>query len=238
LSRSSADYLNFLFDCRHTCELSTVGGRCQPSSTLEQATEKGGVLIAHVSPHIVDAATTPDFHSLSIGVYISQTTTASASQTSSIAACGSTRTLPKQRNGYVPAAAIVTSSCESPSWPTVVATLNKIAGQLGSGDHVDLWEFDTTVKRIGSTRDQHDDCNKISDNFGALTSRLSGPSGGTEIGKALATVAAKSSARDVVVLTDGKSHALDVQMLARTGRRFTVVLVGEDSLEGSGISRR
>jgi hypothetical protein len=34
-------------------------------------------------------------------------------------------------------------------------------------------------------------------------------------------------------LADGKSHALDVQMLARTGRRFTVVLVGEDSLEAN-----
>jgi hypothetical protein len=47
----------------------------------------------------------------------------------------------------------------------------------------------------------------------------------------LATVAAKSTAQNVLMLTDGKSHALDVQMLARTGRRFTVVLVGEDSLE-------
>jgi hypothetical protein len=115
----------------------------------------------------------------------------------------------------------------------VLTTLNKIAGQLSSGDHVDLWEFDTTVNRIGSTRDQHDDRIKVSDKFGALISRLSGPSGGTEIGKALATVTAKSTAENVLLLTDGKSYELDVQMLARTGRRFTVVLVGEDSLEAN-----
>jgi len=117
---------------------------------------------------------------------------------------------------------------ETTKHQAVVATLKKLAGQLGTGDCVDLWEFDTTVNQIGSTREQHDDRIKISD---ALISRLSGPSGATEIGTALATISTKSSARDVLLLTDGKSHALDVQMLARTGRRFTVVLVGEDSLE-------
>ena len=34
-------------------------------------------------------------------------------------------------------------------------------------------------------------------------------------------------------MTDGKSHSLDVQSLTRTGRRFSVVLVGEDSLEAN-----
>ena len=62
---------------------------------------------------------------------------------------------------------------------------------------------------------------------------LSGPAGGTEIGTALAGVTALSQAQDVLLVTDGKSHALDVQALARTGRRFSVVLVGEDSLEAN-----
>ena len=35
---------------------------------------------------------------------------------------------------------------------------------------------------------------------------------------------------DVLLVTDGQSHALDVHVLARRGARFTVVLVGEDSL--------
>ena len=37
----------------------------------------------------------------------------------------------------------------------------------------------------------------------------------------------------MLLVTDGKSHALDVQALARTGSRFSVVLVGEDSLEAN-----
>jgi hypothetical protein len=115
----------------------------------------------------------------------------------------------------------------------VVATLNKIAGRLGTGDHVELWEFDTAVDRIGSTRDRNGDHVAVSDRFRALISRLNGPSGGTEIGKALATISAKSRAQNILLLTDGKSYALDVQMLARTGRRFTIVLVGEDSLEAN-----
>ena len=43
----------------------------------------------------------------------------------------------------------------------------------------------------------------------------------------------RSSARDVLLVTDGKSHALDVHALARKGRRFCIVLVGKDSLEAN-----
>ena len=64
-----------------------------------------------------------------------------------------------------------------------------------------------------------------------LIDRLSEPAGGTEIGSALRTVIAKSDAKDLLLITDGKSHALDVQALAQAGRRISVVLVGEDSLE-------
>ena len=66
-----------------------------------------------------------------------------------------------------------------------------------------------------------------------LVDKLSGPGGGTEIGGALAKVISHSTATNVLLLTDGKSHALDVQALARNGRRITVVLVGEDSLEAN-----
>src|SRR5262245_48882686 len=38
----------------------------------------------------------------------------------------------------------------------VVAILKKLGGQLGTGDRVDLWQFDSVVNRIGSTRDQYD----------------------------------------------------------------------------------
>ena len=38
---------------------------------------------------------------------------------------------------------------------------------------------------------------------------------------------------DVLLITDGKSYALDVHRLAQEGRRIFVVLVGEDSLEAN-----
>src|SRR5213075_408516 len=62
---------------------------------------------------------------------------------------------------------------------------------------------------------------------------LGSPRGGTEIGRAIGTVLMESSARDLLLVTDGKSHALDVHMIAGIGRRFSVVLVGEDSLEAN-----
>jgi hypothetical protein len=46
----------------------------------------------------------------------------------------------------------------------------------------------------------------------------------------VAAVLEERASADVLLVTDGKSHALDVHALARRGARFTVVLVGEDSL--------
>ena len=43
----------------------------------------------------------------------------------------------------------------------------------------------------------------------------------------------ETSSRDLLLITDGKSHALDVQALAGMGRRISVLLVGEDSLEAN-----
>ena len=42
-----------------------------------------------------------------------------------------------------------------------------------------------------------------------------------------------SPASDVLVITDGKSYDLDVHELARQGRRVSVILVGDDSLEAN-----
>ena len=59
------------------------------------------------------------------------------------------------------------------------------------------------------------------------------PAGGTEIGGALGYVFEKTDPCDVLLITDGKSYALDVHDLAQEGRRVFVVLVGEDSLEAN-----
>lgn len=121
-----------------------------------------------------------------------------------------------------------------------VAGLNRIAERLQGADSVELWEFDDTATRIGSTRD--DARSPISRIFSResprrqmfqLVDRLSPPQGGTEIGSALACVLTQSATRDVLLVTDGKSYALDVHALARSGRRIFVVLVGEDSLEAN-----
>ncbi|HUD87757.1 MAG TPA: VIT domain-containing protein [Xanthobacteraceae bacterium] len=104
----------------------------------------------------------------------------------------------------------------------VVGAITALASQIGASDAIDLWEFDDGLRHIGSTPNI-----PLRD----LVRQLAGPGGGTEIGRALQGVVAGAPARDVLLVTDGKSHALDVQALARCGRRFSVVLVGADSLE-------
>jgi hypothetical protein len=108
---------------------------------------------------------------------------------------------------------------------SVFAGLRTIATKLSHSDLIDLWEFENTHRHVGSARGGN--------SLQSLIARLSEPTGGTEIGAALTGVTARSEAPDVLLVTDGKSHALDVQALARTGRRFCVVLVGEDSLEAN-----
>jgi Vault protein inter-alpha-trypsin domain/von Willebrand factor type A domain len=107
----------------------------------------------------------------------------------------------------------------------LAAGLDAAARRLGSGDHVDLWQFCDVPSAVGSGTG--------SAAVRGLLRQLADTRGGTEIGLALETVLDKSRAQDVLLVTDGKSHALDVQKLARSGRRFTVVLVGEDSLEAN-----
>jgi len=69
--------------------------------------------------------------------------------------------------------------------------------------------------------------------FEKAISQLDAPGGGTEIGGAIGRVLAQRPTRDVLLITDGKSHALDIQAAARGRRRFHVILIGEDSLEAN-----
>ena len=106
----------------------------------------------------------------------------------------------------------------------VRSALHELAGTLRDDDRVALWEFDTACDPVGSGQPVGPS------EFGLLVPHLSGPAGGTEIGGALDRVRSVE-ARDVLLITDGKSYALDVQGQALAGRRIFVVLVGEDSLE-------
>src|SRR5215470_14368178 len=110
-----------------------------------------------------------------------------------------------------------------------VGALAAIARAVDKPDMVDLWESDDALTFLGSTRAGE----KRQADLGTLVRALSGPRGGTEIGGALDRVLTQSKARDLLLITDGKSHALDVQALAQRGRRISAVLVGEDSLEAN-----
>lgn len=113
-----------------------------------------------------------------------------------------------------------TASRQISTHQAAVAALSKY--ECRSQDYIDLWEFDDSAKRIGDTRDT---------SLSALAAQLEEPRGGTEIGGALQAVLATSSARDILLITDGNSYSLDVHQLAASGRRISVILVGEDSLD-------
>jgi hypothetical protein len=112
----------------------------------------------------------------------------------------------------------------------VARGLSACARAITGSDTIDLWEFDDVLDHVGSTAEQR---GREKDVFLALIRKLNSPRNGTEIGHALAGVTGRSQARDLLLITDGKSHALSVQKLARSGRRIAVVLVGEDSLEAN-----
>lgn len=114
-----------------------------------------------------------------------------------------------------------------------VTSLDKI---IESNDFVDLWEFDDEPSHVGSVGSAPLDEKshlRTSKRLGYLAGKLSEPRGGTEIGKALEAVIAHSPAKDILLLTDGQSYALDVQALSQAGKRISVVLLGENSLEAN-----
>jgi len=117
-----------------------------------------------------------------------------------------------------------TGAAGSPSkFAVVQAGLREAAAALHPNDRIGLWEFADRPVRV---KPRHDN------GFAAAIEALTAPNGGTELGAALAAAAAEAAV-DVVLVTDGMSHALDIQALARTGKRFTVILVGADSLEAN-----
>lgn len=106
---------------------------------------------------------------------------------------------------------------------SIKAGLIKAAHALKPRDRVELWQFDTSCERVSGPEIP----------LAKAVGKLEDPSGGTEIGGALMAVLAASATREIILITDGLSHALDVQALANSGRRFTVVLVGDDALEAN-----
>jgi hypothetical protein len=122
----------------------------------------------------------------------------------------------------------------------VLRALRALARQAKATDVFDVWQFDDEPEHIGTSQDpddhdgddDHQDWSP-GDGLLRLVNRLNRPRGGTEIGRALTEVMAESNARDLMLITDGKSYELDVHELARAGRRICAILVGEDSLEAN-----
>lgn len=102
--------------------------------------------------------------------------------------------------------------------------VSTMASVIGAKDYIDLWEFDTRPTHVGAANGSRTELSK-------LVARLTPPRGGTEIGLAIEAVLNASAARDVLLLTDGLSHELDVHKLSQSGRRISVILIGESSLE-------
>lgn len=107
----------------------------------------------------------------------------------------------------------------------MVSGLSQAAQQLKKKDHFRLWQFDTHAELLGSGHGR--------EAFSSALARISRPCGGTDIQGALVQATQDSELTDVILITDGKSYALDVHSCLQTGKRFTVVLIGEDSLDAN-----
>jgi len=119
------------------------------------------------------------------------------------------------------------------SLTTHEATLNalaELADTLHDEDVIELWEFDGNPSLVGTAFSGPDGITSAA-RLKKLLTCLSVPGGGTRIGKAILEAAQHSEAQDLVVLTDGKSFDLDVDQLAKLGRRISAIFIGEDSLE-------
>jgi Vault protein inter-alpha-trypsin domain len=97
-----------------------------------------------------------------------------------------------------------------------------IGERFRPADRMRLWAFNDATHFVGEASGTA--CRQ-------LVEALPGPSSGTEIGGAIEAAIANRETGNIVVVTDGKSWALDPQRLARTGIRVTAVLIGEDALD-------
>jgi hypothetical protein len=94
--------------------------------------------------------------------------------------------------------------------------------RLKATDRIRLWEFNDKVDCVGEGTGPA--CEHV-------VRRLRSPDGGTEITRAFDAVITSGVAKDIVIVTDGKSWAFEPQLIARAGVRVTAVLIGEDALE-------
>jgi hypothetical protein len=117
---------------------------------------------------------------------------------------------------------------EQTKFDAAMAGLARIAGHLAEGDRLSLWQFADGVTALGAVAGGGEGRHAWS----TLLQGIEAPRGDCRIGAAIQAALAAEAARDIIVITDGKSHALDVEGLAASGRRISAVLIGEDTFEG------
>lgn len=114
------------------------------------------------------------------------------------------------------------SDSPTTKWTAMRDGFRRAASGLRSGDRLRLYEFDSNVTPLGEASGP-----SASD----LADRITAHRGGTRIGLAIEAVARAHPGKDIVLVTDGRSHDIDVQALARKESRIHVVLVGPDALD-------
>lgn len=107
-------------------------------------------------------------------------------------------------------------------WAAMRSGLHRAFRGLGPDDAVALWQFDSACQKLGDARGP--------DDASRLVMKIDGPAGGTELGLAIERMVG-DGVRDVLVLTDGQTHASEVQAVASQGCRIVAVLVGDASLD-------
>jgi Vault protein inter-alpha-trypsin domain len=106
-------------------------------------------------------------------------------------------------------------------WDTMRLGLSEALAELRPSDRVSLWQFNGACQPLGAASGA---------DAAALTLKVEGADGGTELGAAVETAVAAGS-RDILVLTDGQTWASEVHSAASRGCRVSAVLVGSASLD-------
>jgi hypothetical protein len=111
---------------------------------------------------------------------------------------------------------------EDSVWAAMRSGLQRAFRGLRPNDAVALWQFDSACQKLGDARGPAD--------ASRLVMKIDGPAGGTELGLAIERMVG-DGVRDVLVLTDGQTHASEAQAVASQRCRISAVLVGDASLD-------
>lgn len=113
----------------------------------------------------------------------------------------------------------------STKWNALKQGLRRASAKLGGEDVLRLWTFNDACMFQGV----HLGCS-----LPAALEALGEPRGGTRLVEAVDAVVAARKEANVLLVTDGKSLTgtrLDIERIASSGARVTVVLIGGDALE-------